>query len=176
MTLGSNIKDNRKRCGLSQEKLAEMVGVSRQAVTKWETGQSAPSTENLIRLAEIFSVPLDALVVPVPPQPAPAEPFAPASLPIPAVPPRPAAYVPPAAPKAEKQLRKWTIWRRISLCLFIIGLIVLMPMGLYISRGGMDDRELAAFDVLAKILGVCFFGGFGCQFVDQIIRFSRKEY
>ena len=41
-----------KRQGLSQEALARRMDVSRQAVTKWESGQSAPSTENLFRLAE----------------------------------------------------------------------------------------------------------------------------
>ena len=54
MSLGERIKEQRKISGLSQEKVAEFVGVSRQAVTKWETGQSAPSTENLFKLAEIF--------------------------------------------------------------------------------------------------------------------------
>ena len=54
MTLGEKIKACRQRAGLSQEKLAERVGVSRQAVTKWEAGQSVPTGENLRRLAEIF--------------------------------------------------------------------------------------------------------------------------
>lgn len=64
MTLGERIKEQRKRNGLSQEKLAELAGVSRQAVTKWENGQSAPSTENLFRLAEIFGTTVDLLLKP----------------------------------------------------------------------------------------------------------------
>ena len=48
--------------GLSQEKVAELVGVSRQAVTKWECDQSAPSTENLFKLAEIFGTSVDLLL------------------------------------------------------------------------------------------------------------------
>ncbi len=44
MTLGEQIKELRLQRGMSQEKLAESMGVSRQAVTKWESGQSAPST------------------------------------------------------------------------------------------------------------------------------------
>lgn len=60
--LGERIKQQRKKCGLSQEKVAELVGVSRQAVTKWETGQSAPSTENLFKLAEIFGTTVDLLL------------------------------------------------------------------------------------------------------------------
>jgi len=62
MALGNRIKENRQKTGMSQEKLAELVGVSRQAVTKWESGQSAPGTENLFRLAEIFGVKVDDLL------------------------------------------------------------------------------------------------------------------
>ena len=62
MTLGERIKNQRTRAGLSQERVAELVGVSRQSVTKWESGQSAPSTENLFRLAEIFDTTVDMLL------------------------------------------------------------------------------------------------------------------
>ena len=62
MSLGQNIKRFRGEAHLSQEKMAELVGVSRQAVTKWEADQSAPSTENLFRLAEVLSVTVDDLV------------------------------------------------------------------------------------------------------------------
>lgn len=62
MSLGENIKNHRQRCGLSQEKLAELVGISRQAVTKWEADLSAPSCENLLRLAEIFGTSADLLL------------------------------------------------------------------------------------------------------------------
>lgn len=62
MSLGERMKEQRKNAGLSQEKVAELVGVSRQAVTKWETGQSAPSTENLFKLAEIFGTTVDILL------------------------------------------------------------------------------------------------------------------
>ena len=55
MTLGEKIKSLRKRLGMSQEKLAELMGISRQAVAKWENGQSAPSTANLFKLAEILN-------------------------------------------------------------------------------------------------------------------------
>ena len=62
VTLGERIKNQRTRAGLSQERVAELVGVSRQSVTKWESGQSAPSTENLFRLAEIFGTTVDMLL------------------------------------------------------------------------------------------------------------------
>ena len=62
MTAGEKIRACRQAAGLSQEKVAELVGVSRQAVTKWESGQSAPSTENLLRLAEVLGTTVDLLV------------------------------------------------------------------------------------------------------------------
>jgi transcriptional regulator with XRE-family HTH domain len=61
MTLGERIKEHRKKQGFSQEKIAELVGTSRQAVTKWESGQSIPCMENLITLAEIFGLSLGEL-------------------------------------------------------------------------------------------------------------------
>jgi transcriptional regulator with XRE-family HTH domain len=61
MTLGERIKEHRKKQGFSQEKIAELVGTSRQAVTKWESGQSVPCMENLITLAEIFGLSLGEL-------------------------------------------------------------------------------------------------------------------
>lgn len=56
------IKACRQNAGMSQEKVAELVGVSRQAVTKWEANQSAPNTENLFKLAEIFGTTVDLLL------------------------------------------------------------------------------------------------------------------
>lgn len=62
MTLGEKIKEQRIAHGLSQETLAETMGVSRQAVTKWEADQSAPSSEKLIALAKLFHISLDELI------------------------------------------------------------------------------------------------------------------
>ena len=56
MTLGENIKNRREELKLSQEYVAEQLGVSRQAVSKWETGQSEPTASNLIQLAEVFDI------------------------------------------------------------------------------------------------------------------------
>lgn len=64
MELGERIKEARLRAHLSQEKVAERIGVSRQAVTKWESGQSAPNTENLFKLAEILGTTVDILIAP----------------------------------------------------------------------------------------------------------------
>jgi transcriptional regulator with XRE-family HTH domain len=61
MTLGQKLKEQRNRLGYSQEKIAEIVGTSRQAVTKWETDQSIPCMNNLITLAKTYSIPLTEL-------------------------------------------------------------------------------------------------------------------
>lgn len=60
--LGENITIFRKEKGLSQEKVAEYMAVSRQAVTKWESNISKPSSDNLIKLAELFDVSIDVLL------------------------------------------------------------------------------------------------------------------
>lgn len=60
--LGIKLADLRKRNGYSQEALAEKMGVSRQAVSKWERGDSTPDTDTLIELARLYSVSLDELV------------------------------------------------------------------------------------------------------------------
>ena len=62
MTLGEKLKMYRTHKGLSQEKIAEMLDVSRQAVTKWEANQTTPSSDNLIALAKLYEVSLDELI------------------------------------------------------------------------------------------------------------------
>lgn len=61
MSLGENIRRRREALKLSQEAIAERLGVSRQAVSKWETGQSEPTAGNLIQLAEVLETSLSAL-------------------------------------------------------------------------------------------------------------------
>lgn len=53
-SLGEVLKQHRENCKMTQEFVAESIGVSRQAVSKWETGKSDPSTSNLIALAKLF--------------------------------------------------------------------------------------------------------------------------
>lgn len=55
-TLGEVIKSHRIRCGMTQEYVAEALDVTRQAVSKWETDSSDPSTSNLLALAKLFGV------------------------------------------------------------------------------------------------------------------------
>ena len=61
MALHENIKTRRTALKLSQEYVAERVGVSRQAVAKWETGKSVPASAHLARLAEVLETSVAAL-------------------------------------------------------------------------------------------------------------------
>ena len=61
-TLGNKLKEHRLRCKMTQEFVAEALGVSRQAVSKWENGASDPSTSNLIAAANLFGISLEELV------------------------------------------------------------------------------------------------------------------
>ena len=61
MKVSDKIQELRKGAGYSQEKLAELLHVSRQAVSKWEAGAALPTLDNLIELSKLFSVPLDTL-------------------------------------------------------------------------------------------------------------------
>ena len=62
MTLGEKIKDLRKKSNISQEELAEKLGVSRQSVTKWENDAGLPDIENLKAIATLFNVSIDELL------------------------------------------------------------------------------------------------------------------
>ena len=62
MQIAEKIKQLRKEKGYSQEKLAEILGVSRQAVTKWETDTGIPDIENIITLSKIFGISVDELL------------------------------------------------------------------------------------------------------------------
>ena len=59
---GENLKTLRKNKGFTQEELAARLNVVRQTVSKWEKGQSVPDSEMLVRLAEIFEVPVSQLL------------------------------------------------------------------------------------------------------------------
>ena len=61
-SLGEVLRDHRVRCKMTQEVVAESLGVSRQAVSKWETGTADPSTSNLLALAKLFGVSAEELL------------------------------------------------------------------------------------------------------------------
>jgi transcriptional regulator with XRE-family HTH domain len=62
MDIGLKIKQLREENGLSQDRLAEKLHVTRQAVSKWESGKGCPDIENIIGISDVFGVSLDELV------------------------------------------------------------------------------------------------------------------
>ena len=61
-SLGEVLKDHRTRCSMTQEFVAESLGVSRQAVSKWENGTADPSTSNLLKPAKLYGLSPEELI------------------------------------------------------------------------------------------------------------------
>ena len=61
-SLGEVLKQHREECKMTQEFVAETIGVSRQAVSKWENGTSEPNTSNLMALARLYGIPAEDLL------------------------------------------------------------------------------------------------------------------
>lgn len=61
-SLGEVLREERTRCKMTQEFVAEFLGVSRQAISKWENGNAEPSTSNLLALAKLYGVGAEALL------------------------------------------------------------------------------------------------------------------
>ena len=62
MTTGAKIAEERKRLGMTQEQLAEVLGVTRQSVSRWESDSAYPETDKLVKLAQLFEVECDYLL------------------------------------------------------------------------------------------------------------------
>ena len=128
MTLDKKLARLRKKAGLSQAEVSEELDVSRQAVTKWETGLSRPSTENLQSLSKLYNVPMEYLLdesgdeVPAPAPAAPAAESGP-------------------EPEAQKKGKRWI--RRLVLVIGTIVLTLLVcVLFLYGSRQKENDLDL----------------------------------
>jgi transcriptional regulator with XRE-family HTH domain len=111
MTLGERIQTCRKRAGLSQEALAEQLGVSRQAVSKWELDSAQPDLDKVVALARLFGITTDALLL--------GEEAAPAPEPAPGT-------APPPPPAMEKAPPRW----------YLLGAIP-MAVGVYFLGRGL---------------------------------------
>ena len=61
-SLGEVLKEHRVQCKMTQEFVAETIGVSRQAVSKWESGNSDPSTSNLIAITKLYGISVEELL------------------------------------------------------------------------------------------------------------------
>lgn len=117
MTLGQRIQDHRTRLGLSQEGLGDKLGVSRQAVSKWEADGAVPDTDKLIALSKLFGISLNELLQVAAPEQA--EPS-------------------PAPARSRKRL-----WHSLS-ALFLLALVVLL--GLMWARIGRLEARLAQLE------------------------------
>ncbi|MGL5900600.1 MAG: helix-turn-helix domain-containing protein [Lactobacillaceae bacterium] len=62
MILGNRIREEREKKNWTQNKLAEILNVSRQSISKWETGSAYPDIERLIQISDLFKVSLDSLI------------------------------------------------------------------------------------------------------------------
>ncbi len=62
LEIANRLMELRKKSSLSQEQLAEKLGISRQAVSKWERAESSPDTDNLIALSRIYNISIDSLL------------------------------------------------------------------------------------------------------------------
>lgn len=137
MTTGQKIQTLRKQRGLTQEQLAQRLGVSRQAVSRWELDESLPETANLLPLGEVLGVSLDTLLDPAQGLEGPApkeEPSAPAA---------PA----PTAPSLRALLK-----RRLWLFLLPVELVVFAALALW----RLGNAPSLALILLIQGLWLCF--------------------
>lgn len=63
MEIAERLQKLRRKAGYSQEQTAELLGISRQAVSKWESGQGKPDHDNLVRLTEIYNTSADYILL-----------------------------------------------------------------------------------------------------------------
>ena len=79
LPMGEHLYSLRKSRGLSQAEVAEALNISRQVVSRWETGETAPSADNRRKLSQLYGIPVEVLMQPYQPKPgAPSEPAPPA--------------------------------------------------------------------------------------------------
>ena len=144
MNLSEKLSFLRKEKGLSQENLADEMNVSRQAVSKWESGNVMPSLDNLIYLSKLYGVTIDSLIddsQDLPPEPAPPEPV-------------PAEPVPPESPRMEHPA--FTFIKKYGwLTAFVLALIVTFILVICILRlqSQADDRTIPMQDLPTYIVG-----------------------
>lgn len=134
MDVAERLAALRKRAGLSQGDVAERLNVSRQAVSRWETGFTVPSTDNLSRLGRLYGVTLDEVLsysAALPPEKPQEE--APAQQPKAEA---PAPTPPPAAASAPAHARA------IIVALSILCLLLAIGVGVLLHQKHSENREL----------------------------------
>lgn len=146
MDLKDTLRDRRKRQGLSQIELAEALGISRQTVSKWETGTALPSAENLMALGKLYGVSVDALL-----NGAAAEPVQEAVL-------RSASV--PAPPESRKLFRPRRLWLQILGVLLVFdSLMFWVEMASGLDRSGFLSID-NFFSPVSRWMGALLIGLF----------------
>lgn len=144
MNLPEKLAFLRRAKGLCQQELADEMNVSRQAVSKWESGNVMPSLDNLIYLSKLYGVTIDSLIddsQDLPPEPAPPEPV-------------PAEPVPPESPRMEHPT--FTFIKKYGwLTAFVLALIVTFILVICVLRiqSQADDRTIPMQDLPTYIVG-----------------------
>ena len=137
MTTGQKIQTLRKQRGLTQEQLAQRLGVSRQAVPRWELDESLPETANLLPLGEVLGVSLDTLLDPA------------QGLEGPVLKEEPSA---PAAPAPTAPSLRGLLKRRLWLFLLPMELVVFAALALW----RLGNAPSLALILLVQGLWLCF--------------------
>lgn len=149
MELREKLCDLRKEHRISQLEVAEKLGVSRQTVSRWETGTSVPTTENLMRLSTLYGVPLDVWL---------REGWAPSDLsePLEAVPelsiPEPPAQE-PSTPKNKMLLRRPTL----KAVLLAVVLAVGIAIGIWFSHRN-DGKVISTSEMEGEAIDLTTLG------------------
>ena len=150
MKLNEKINHCRRKAGLSQEALAERLGVSRQAISKWETGEAAPETTKLPLLASVFGVTADWLLSEedpeddTPPEPTPEAPYAPAgAVHVNAVP----DWVDKLPGFLGRLIRQygWLVGLRIAIAGALFTAMGFVARAMFSSMGNMADSMMGGF-------------------------------
>lgn len=137
MTTGQKIQTLRKQRGLTQEQLAQRLGVSRQAVSRWELDESLPETANLLPLGEVLGVSLDTLLDPAQGLEGPAPKEEPST---------------PAAPSPTAPSLRGLLKRRLWLFLLPMELVVFAALALW----RLGNAPSLALILLTQGLWLCF--------------------
>lgn len=153
MKLNEKIYWCRKKAGLSQEALAELIGVSRQSISKWETGEASPEISKLPLLAKAFDVSTDWLL---------SEESIPQEEPAPEA--EPEVEPVQAAPHAEETASAWPSW--VENLPGFIGTAVKKFGWLYGVRTAISGAIFAAFGFLMRAVTGSFFNTVNDSFGD----------
>ena len=161
--LGNKIYSLRKAKGLSQEELADKLNVSRQSVSKWETDQSVPDSDNITAMCAFFNVSLDSFMGNVTEQPETFEP----------------AIAQPAVEVAvDNKAENKRVWKKIVLTTFVwffaaLGFFTCVSVAMIsIIAGGSDPQYLTT---VLPILCVSYTALFGIVFTIVAVFYKKVK-